>query len=177
MQQIAELQPSLYFLSIDGILALFKPYQLKVFRNSKWEHHSFTTQLLSIRIVNNTVYSFHQKETIAWNFQEEYFTYKHVGQLSTPYHIDADGCLTGLGKKVKQVSKGSRFTRCEIIEKKWVFVGDDKGSLHVYDWKFLSHLKTFHQHKAAILVIKVANSNTAYFSGSDSKISIIKLIG
>jgi len=100
-----------------------------------------------------------------------------VGDLSTPYHIDAEGSLTGLGKKVKQVNKGANFTRCEVIEKKWVFVGDDKGSLHVYDWKFLSHLKTFHEHEAAILTIKVSNSNTIYFSGSDSKISVAKLIG
>ena len=85
--------------------------------------------------------------------------------------------MTGLGKKVKQVNKGANFTRCEVIEKKWVLVGDDKGSLHVYDWKFLSHLKTFHEHEAAILKIKVANANTVYFSGSDSKISVAKLIG
>ena len=85
--------------------------------------------------------------------------------------------MTGLGKKVKQVNKGANFKRCEVIEKKWVLVGDDKGSLHVYDWKFLSHLKTFHEHEAAILTIKVANANTVYFSGSDSKISVAKLIG
>jgi len=85
--------------------------------------------------------------------------------------------LVGFGKKVKQLNKGANFTRCDIIEKKWVFVGDDQGSLHVYDWKFLSHLKTFHQHEAAILSIKVAGPNIVYYSGSDSKIGMIKLVG
>ena len=66
MQQIAELEPSLYCLQIGGILALFKPFQLRLFRHGRWEAHSFTTQLLSIRVAGHTVYSFHEKETIAW---------------------------------------------------------------------------------------------------------------
>ena len=49
----------------------------------------------------------------------------------------------GLGKKVKTVSKNTKLTTCEVIPNKWVLVGDDKGQLHVYDWKFLSHVKTF----------------------------------
>jgi hypothetical protein len=36
LQQIAEFEPSLYFLSIDGLVALFKPFELKIFRNNKW---------------------------------------------------------------------------------------------------------------------------------------------
>jgi hypothetical protein len=59
MQQIAELEPSTYFLHVGGVMALFKPLQLKVLRNGKWEWHSFTTQLLSIRVWGQTVYSFH----------------------------------------------------------------------------------------------------------------------
>lgn len=65
-----------------------------------------------------------------------------------------------------------------MIDKKWIFVGDDQGALHVYDWKFLAHVKSFHEHAAPILTIKVsANEDTVYFSGSDSKICMIKLVG
>ena len=46
-------------LHIGGVLALFKPFQLRLFRNDRWEAHSFTTQLLSIRVAGHTVYSFH----------------------------------------------------------------------------------------------------------------------
>lgn len=73
-----------------------------------------------------------------------------------PYHIDVEGAVSGFGKKVRQITKGARLTRCEVIEKKWVFIGDDSGALHVYDWKYLSHVKTFHEHEAAILSIKVS---------------------
>ena len=59
MQQIAELEPSQYILSIEGILALFKPFQLRLFKHGRWEAHSFTTQLLSIRVAGQIVYSFH----------------------------------------------------------------------------------------------------------------------
>lgn len=65
-----------------------------------------------------------------------------------------------------------------MIENEWVFVGDDRGALHVYDWKFLSHVKTFHEHEAPILAIKVGeDKNTVYFTGSDSKICMIRLVG
>lgn len=84
----------------------------------------------------------------------------------------------GLGKKVKQINKGSKLTRCAVIDHKWVFVGDDRGALHVYDWKFLAHVKSFHEHEAPILAIKVSESdNTVYFTGSDSKVCLIRLIG
>ena len=57
-------------------------------------------------------------------------------------------------------------------------MGDDKGSLHVYDWRYLSHVKTFHEHEAPILTIKVSESDdSVYFSGSDSKICMIRLVG
>lgn len=59
MQQIAELEPALYLVSLGGILGLFKPYQLKILKHGKWEYHSFTTQLLSIRISGQTIYTFH----------------------------------------------------------------------------------------------------------------------
>jgi len=42
-----------------------------------------------------------------------------------------------------------------VIANKWFFVGDDKGGLHVYDWKLLSHVKTFHEHEGPIMAIKV----------------------
>jgi hypothetical protein len=49
--------------------------------------------------------------------------------------------------------------------------------LHVYDWKFLSHVKTFGEHKAPILAIKIEEeSKSIYFSGSDSKICMIRLV-
>lgn len=56
-----------------------------------------------------------------------------------------------------------------------MFVGDETGALHIYDWKYLAHLKTVKKHEAPILSIKVDSSNNAvYFSGSDSKVSCIK---
>lgn len=83
----------------------------------------------------------------------------------------------GYGRKIKQINKGSKLIRCEVIENNWVFVGDDKGYLHVYEWKFLSHVKSFHEHQAPILAITAsAADNTVYFTGSDSKISLIRLI-
>ncbi len=79
---------------------------------------------------------------------------------------------------MRHISKGSKLLRCEVIENKWIFVGDDKGGLHVYDWKFLSHVKSFHEHEGPILSIKVSpNEETVYFSGSDSRICMIRLVG
>jgi hypothetical protein len=81
-----------------------------------------------------------------------------------------------MGKRVLTNSKG-KYTACEVIQNKWIFVGDDKGGLHVYDWKYMSHVKSFHEHVAAILSIKVdASTDTVYFSGSDSKIGMIRLV-
>lgn len=57
-------------------------------------------------------------------------------------------------------------------------MGDDKGGLHVYDWKFLSHVKSFHEHEGPILSIKISpKEETVYFSGSDSRICMIRLVG
>jgi hypothetical protein len=53
-----------YFIGIDDVLALFKPFEAKIWRNERWEHHSFTTQLLNVRVIGNIVWSFHEKETI-----------------------------------------------------------------------------------------------------------------
>ena len=88
-----------------------------------------------------------------WSFQEGDFFYKYLNEASTPYHIDCEGCLSGFGKKIK-LSK-NKLTVCEVLEGKWVFVGDESGYLHVCDWKFGSHVKTFLQHAAPILTIKV----------------------
>jgi hypothetical protein len=159
-------------------MALFKPFELKIYRNERWEYHSFTTQLSSIRVVGNVVYSFHEKEILQWYFDEDSFGFNYVGENNAPYHIDSEGSLAGLGKKVRHINKTSKLTKCEVIENQWVFVGDDKGSLHVYDWKFLSHVKSFHEHEAPILTIKVSeNKNTVYFTGSDSKVCLIRLVG
>lgn len=58
-----------------------------------------------------------------------------------------------------------------------MFVGDEKGRLHVYDWKFLSHVKTFAEHEAPILSIKIdEESKSIYFTGSDSKICMARLV-
>lgn len=47
----------------------------------------------------------------------------------------------------------------------------------MYDWKFLSHVKTFSEHEGPILTIKIDEStNTLYFSGSDSKICTVRLV-
>ena len=104
--------------------------------------------------------------------------FKYLQDNSAPYHIDFEGSISGFGKKVRQVTKGTRLTKCEVIENKWVFLGDDKGNLHVYDWRYLSHVKTFHEHEAPILTIKISESDeSVYFSGSDSKICMIRLVG
>lgn len=76
------------------------------------------------------------------------------------------------------VNKQATLTVCEVIAGKWVLAGDNKGNLHVYDWRFLSHVKTFSEHQGPILAIKVDEStHTAYFTGSDSKVSMIRLVG
>jgi hypothetical protein len=156
LQQIAELEPSLYFFNIGGSLALFKPFQLKLLRNGRWEYHSFTTQLLSVRVHGETVYSFHEKEVMTWHFGESSFRFTYMKENNAPFHIDLEGSIVGFGKKVRHINKGSKLTKCEVINGKWVFVGDDRGALHVYDWKFLSHVKTFHEHQAPVLAIRVS---------------------
>jgi hypothetical protein len=56
-------------------------------------------------------------------------------------------------------------------------VGDDSGTLHVYDYKTLGHLKTFKRHAGPILTIKIDDStDTVYFTGADSKVAAIKLV-
>ena len=81
---------------------------------------------------------------------------KYLQENNSPYHLDSEGSISGFGKKVRQISRGVKFTKCEVIENKWVFVGDDKGGLHVYDWKYLSHIKTFHEHEASILTLRIS---------------------
>jgi WD40 repeat protein len=123
------------------------------------------------------VYTFHEKETMLWHFSEDNFHYKYLNESSSPYHLDAEGTIVGFGKKVRIVNKAAKLTVCEVISNQWVFVGDDKGSLHVYDWKFLSHVKTFSEHQGPILAIKIdEESNSVYFTGSDSKIGMIRLV-
>ena len=61
-------------------MALFKPFELKIYRNERWEYHSFTTQLSSIRVVGNVVYSFHEKEILQWYFDEDSFGFNYVGE-------------------------------------------------------------------------------------------------
>jgi WD40 repeat protein len=109
---------------------------------------------------------------------EDDFQYKFLSESNSPYHLDADGTIAGLGKKVRVVNKQATLTVCEAIAGKWVLVGDDKGSLHVYDWKLLSHVKTFSEHEGPILAIKIDEaSNSVYFSGSDSKVCMARLVG
>lgn len=96
-------------------MALFKPYQLKIHTNGKWEYHSFTTQLLSIRVAGSTVYTFHEKEVIAWHFDQDNFAFQYLTEAKTPYHLDAEGAIVGQGKKVKHISKGTKLIRCEVI--------------------------------------------------------------
>jgi hypothetical protein len=41
----------------------------------------------------------------------------------------------------------------------------------------LSHVKSFHEHEGPILTIKIdEKTNTVYFSGSDSKICMVRLV-
>ena len=64
-----------------------------------------------------------------------------------------------------------------MIPGKWVIIGDNKGSLHVYDWKLLSHVKTFSEHQGPVLAIKIDElTNSVYFSGSDSKVCMLRLV-
>jgi len=74
--------------------------------------------------------------------------------------------------------KGVKLTTCSAIPNKWFIAGDEKGGLHIYDWKLLSHVKSFHEHQGPILSIKVdVHTNTVYFTGSDSKVGVVRLIG
>ena len=172
------MESSIKILQIDGVLGLFKPFYLKVFRNSKWEYHSFTTQLLAVRANGQTVYTFHENETMEWHFAEDDFHYKYLSESSSPYHLDSQGTIVGLGKKVRIVNKKAKLTVCEVIEKKWIFAGDDQGSLHIYDWTFASHVKTFTDHQGPILAISVdSKAESVYYTGSDSKINMCRLVG
>lgn len=178
LQQVAELEPCEYLLEVGGVLAMFKPFQLKLLRDGRWEAHSFTTQLLSIRVEGTTVYSFHERETVSWHFRPDDFTYRFLPDTLAPYRLDAAGCIVGLGKRVQNPIKSAKLTTCAAIPNKWFFAGDEKGGVHVFDWKMLSHVKSFHQHCAPILALKVdAASSTVYFSGSDSQICMIRLVG
>lgn len=59
-----------------------------------------------------------------------------------------------------------------------MFVGDNKGALHVYDWRLLAHVKTFSEHQGPILAIKIdETTNSIYFTGSDSKVCMARLVG
>ena len=158
-------------------MALFKPFQLKLFRNDRWESHSFTTQLLAVRQAGQTVLTFHEKECMAWHLSQDDFSYKYLSEATAPYHLDSDATIVGFGKKVRVVNKNAKLTVCEVIANSWVFVGDDKGCLHVYDWKFLSHVKTFSEHQGPILAVKIdEQSQSVYFTGSDSKVAMIRLV-
>jgi WD40 repeat protein len=91
--------------------------------------------------------------------------------------LDSEGTVVGFGKKVKVVNKQATLTTCEVIPGKWVFVGDNKGSLHIYDWKLLSHVKTFSEHQGPVLAIKVDDeTKSVYFTGSDSKVGMVRLV-
>lgn len=58
-----------------------------------------------------------------------------------------------------------------------MFVGDNKGSLHIYDWKLLSHVKTFSEHQGPVLAIKIdEETKSVYFTGSDSKVCMVRLV-
>jgi hypothetical protein len=82
-----------------------------------------------------------------------------------------------MGKRIQNIINGVRLTTCSAIANKWFIAGDERGGLHIYDWKLLSHTKSFHEHEGPILSIKVdADCNTVYFTGSDSKVGVVRLI-
>ncbi len=59
----------------------------------------------------------------------------------------------------------------------YLVVGDTDGSIHLYDFKTLGHLKSFKRHLGPILAIKIdEESDTVFFSGSDSKVAAIRRI-
>lgn len=91
--------------------------------------------------------------------------------------MDAEGTIVGYGKKVKVTNKQATLTICEVMAGRWVFVGDNRGSFHIYDWKLLSHVKTFSEHQGPVLAIKIdEETKSVYFTGSDSKVCMVRLV-
>ena len=85
------------------------------------------------------------------------------------------GEVEGFGKKIKPSIADTKFTVCQASScNKYLFIGTDGGHLHIYETQFVTHVKTFKRHEAAILTIKTAEK-TVFFSGSDSKISSLVL--
>ena len=59
----------------------------------------------------------------------------------------------------------------------YIAIGDTEGSIHIYDYKTLGHLKSFKKHVGPILAIKIdEKSDTVFCSGPDSKIVAVKWI-
>lgn len=139
--------------------------------------HPFTTQLLpnstKYDTNNNKLYTFHVSENRQWTIsQDDGVSIKYLAKHDTPYHVGVDGALEGYGKKLKPSnSKENKFTVLQQSEcGKYLFIGTNKGELHIYETKYLTHIKTFHRHQGAILSIHT-EANICYFTGSDSKIS------
>ena len=176
-QQLAEMEPCMHMLNVEGALLMFQQFQLKACVDGHWQYHPFTTQLLSLRRQGNSIFTFHQRENMVWRIEDGRLDYQYLNPSHTPHHLDEDHALNGYGKKVKSIGR-HRLTVCEVIEGEWIFVGDESGRLHVLEAKFCTPVKTFHEHAAAILAIKVdAASKTVYFSGSDSRVSMVRLVG
>ena len=112
-----------------------------------------------------------------WLLEDGELRYQYLPPARTPYHLNAEHALTGYGKTIAKIGR-HHLTVCEVIEGQWVIVGDESGRIHVLDWKFCTPVKSFHEHMAPILTIKVhPETMTVYFSGSDSKVGIIRLVG
>ena len=85
---MARLPWSKNIIKVNGVLALFCPFEVRVWLNSRWVIHSFTTELLSISIKGCIVHSFHEEENIEWNMDEYDFRMNFINKSKVPYHIN-----------------------------------------------------------------------------------------
>jgi WD40 repeat protein len=100
-----------------------------------------------------------------------------VSKGKKPFHVTKENIVEGFGKKISSVHKNTAFTVCDFKTDDYVVIGDTDGSLHIYDYKTLGHLKSFKKHLGPILTIKIDEKNDIiFYSGSDSKVVAIKRV-
>lgn len=95
----------------------------------------------------------------------------------TPFHVTKENIVEGFGKKIANANKTASFTVSDFKNQDYLVIGDTDGSIILYDFKTLGHLKSFKRHMGPILAIKIdEETDTIFFSGSDSKVVAIKRV-
>lgn len=101
----------------------------------------------------------------------------YLNKTKTPYHVNKNGEIEGYGKKINKSGKNNLFTVIDYQQNDFIVTGDDTGTLNIYDYHNLGHLKTFKKHLGPILTIKIDKLNsTIYYTGSDSKVVAIRKV-